>query len=104
MELLRRVDTNSQHTLSSFVTIVHTVTRTQTCLDCVFEPARLVDHLIVRSKSRLLVTLATALAEKGVTLQCDILLPWPTLYYNKCRKNFTLRSPSLFLYSSLPAF
>ena len=72
MELLRRVDIISQHTLPFFVTIVHT-------LDRIIEAARLVDHLIVRSKSRLLVTLATALAEKGVALQRDNLLPWRTL-------------------------
>ena len=66
----------SQHTLSVFVTIVHTVTRTRTCLDRVMmiEAARLVIHLILRSKSRLLVTLATPLAVKGVALQRDNLL------------------------------
>ena len=53
--------------------------RTRTCLDRVIEAARLVDHLIVRSKRRLLVTLATALAEKSVVLQRDNLLPWRTL-------------------------
>ena len=63
MELLHRVDTISQHTLSFFVAIVHTVTP---CLDRVIEAAGLVDHLIVRSKSRLLVPLATALADKSV--------------------------------------
>ena len=66
MELLRRVDTVSQGTQSFFVAIVHTVTRTRTCLYRVIEAARLVDHQIVRSKSRLLVKLARALAEKGV--------------------------------------
>ena len=49
------------------------------CLDHVIEAARLVDHLIVRGKSWLLVTLATALAEKGVAVQRDNLLPWQTL-------------------------
>ena len=52
--------------MSFFVTIVHTVTGTQMCLDRVIEAARLVNHLLVRSKRWLLVTLATALADMGV--------------------------------------
>ena len=63
--------------------VLHTVTRTGTCLDRVIEATRLVDYLAVRSKSWLLVTLATALAEKGVALQRDNLLLWQTLYSKK---------------------
>ena len=48
MEFFRRNDTISKHTDSSAFVTIHTVTRTQTCLDCVMiEAAILVIHLII---------------------------------------------------------
>ena len=51
VETIQLVSTLIQ-SLSQYYTIVHTVTRTQTCLDCVLiEAARLIIHLILCSKT-----------------------------------------------------